>query len=138
MTTQQLEKTSDNAFSKSTKLGKTLTPLKKIQISREKFDQVQREHFVKQLNELHPAQKEIVEHKLLKKYSDFHLLANRKAMQEEEKERQAQLLLRTKFYEQERDNLKKSEEFRKQWEAENREKWANNMTLRQIQISKDN
>lgn len=119
-------------------MGKTLTPLKKIQISREKFDQVQREHFVKQLNELHPAQKEIVEHKLLKKYSDFHLLANRKAMQEEEKERQAQLLLRTKFYEQERDNLKKSEEFRKQWEAENREKWANNMTLRQIQISKDN
>jgi hypothetical protein len=49
-------------------MSKTLTPLKKIQISKEKFDTVQKEHFVKQLNELHPAQKEIIEHQKLKKY----------------------------------------------------------------------
>ena len=55
-----MEKTNDNAFSKTNRLNKTLTPLKKIQITKERFDQVAKEHFVKQLNEMHPAQKEII------------------------------------------------------------------------------
>jgi hypothetical protein len=66
-------------------LSKTLTPLKKIQITKEKFDQVQKEHFLKQLNELHPAQKEIIEHQLLKKFNDFHLNSTVRANQDEEK-----------------------------------------------------
>lgn len=52
-------------------MTKTLSPLKKIQISKEKYDEVSREHFIKQLNELHPAQKEIVQEKILKKFGDF-------------------------------------------------------------------
>ena len=56
---------------------------------------------------------------------------------QEEKERQAKLFVRKQFNEQQRENIKKSEEFRKQWEAEHLEKWAANMTIRQIQVSKD-
>ena len=79
---QQWEKTNDNAFTKTNRLSKTLTPLKKIQISKEKFDQIHKEHFVKQLNELHPAQKEIIQQKLLKKFSDFEQKTNVKASME--------------------------------------------------------
>lgn len=89
-------------------MSKTLTPLKKIQISKDKFDQVNKEHFIKQLNEMHPAQKEIIEQKLLKKFVNFEDRSNNRAAQDEEKERQAKLLLRSKFNEQQRENLKKS------------------------------
>lgn len=57
---QQLEKTNQNAFPKLQKTTKTLSPLKKIQISKDQFDKVNRDHFKKQLNELHRAQKTIV------------------------------------------------------------------------------
>lgn len=132
-----MEKTNDNAFSKTNRLNKTLTPLKKIQISKERFDQVTKEHFVKQLNELHPAQKEIIEQALLKKFVDFEHKNRLKAAQEEEKARQAKLLKQSKFNEQERENIKKSEEFRRQWEAEHLEKWAANRSIRQTQVAKD-
>lgn len=56
---------------------------------------------------------------------------------EEENEKQAKILLRNRFIEQERENLKKSEEFRKQWEADNLDKWAVNMSIRQSQLTKD-
>lgn len=118
-------------------MNKTLSPLKKIQISKEKFDQANKEHFVKQLNELHPAQKEIIHQRLLKKFGDFHSTSTIRAQQEEDNEKQAKILLRNRFIEQERENLKKSEEFRKQWEADNLEKWAANMSIRQSQLHKD-
>lgn len=86
---------------------------------------------------MHPAQKEIIQDKLLKKFSDFHHTSSLKAMQDEDKEMQAKLYLRSKFYEQQRDNIKKSEEFRKQWESEHIEKWSANMTIRQTQVIKD-
>lgn len=78
-------------------MNKTLSPLKKIQISKDKYDQVNKEHFVKQLNELHPAQKEIIQDQVLKKFGDFQFTSTMKAMQEDEKDRQASLLLRSKF-----------------------------------------
>jgi hypothetical protein len=62
-------------------MSKTLAPLKKIPITKEKFDQVQKEHFIKQLNELHPAQKEIIEHQLLKKFNDFQVNSTIRAAQ---------------------------------------------------------
>ena len=86
---------------------------------------------------MHPAQKEIIQDRLLKKYGDFHHNTLMHSALEEEKERQANLLVRKQFNEQQRENLKKSEEFRKQWEAEHLEKWAANMTIRQIQVQKD-
>lgn len=86
---------------------------------------------------MHPAQKEIIQDKHLRKFEDFHQNTLMKVANAEEKERQGRLLLRKKFNEQQRDNLKKSEEFRKQWEAENVEKWAVNMTIRQTQVAKD-
>lgn len=86
---------------------------------------------------MHPAQKEIIQDQHLKKFDDFHQNTLLKVASAEEKERQGRLLLRKKFNEQQRDNLKKSEEFRKQWEAENVEKWAVNMTIRQTQVAKD-
>lgn len=55
------------AFTKSIK-AKPLSPLKKIQVAKDKYDAVTRDHFQKQLNELHPAQKEIVKDRLLKKF----------------------------------------------------------------------
>lgn len=60
-----------------------------------------------------------------------------RAFQLEEKEKQANLLLRNKVIEQQRDNLKKSEDFHRQWEAEHAEKWALNMSIRQTQVQKD-
>ena len=83
-------------------MNKTLSPLKKLQISKDKFDQVHKEHFIKQLNELHPAQKEIIQDKLLQKFGDFHNNSIYKAGNDEEKDRQTNLLLRRKFYDQER------------------------------------
>jgi hypothetical protein len=64
---------------------------------------------VKQLNELHPAQKEIIEHQLLKKFNDFHLTSIVKASQGDEKERQSRLLQQKKFYDHQRDSINKSE-----------------------------
>lgn len=57
---------------------------------------------------MHPAQKEIVQDRLLKKFGDFHERTLNKVVQEEEKERQAKQLLRNKFHDQQRENLKKS------------------------------
>lgn len=68
---QQLEKTAGTSFTKS-KPSKTLSPLKKIQVSKDQFDKISKQHFNKQLNELHRAQKEIIQEKHLKKFSDFH------------------------------------------------------------------
>lgn len=61
-----------------------------------------------------------------------------KAAQIDDKEKQAKLLQQKKFYDHQRDSIIKSEQFSKQWEAEGREKWKNNMTIREIQITKDN
>lgn len=55
----------------------------------------------------------------------------------DEKQKQSKILLRNKFIDEERDNLKKSEDFRKQWEAENSEKWSMNMSIRRTQVQKD-
>jgi hypothetical protein len=64
---------------------------------------------------MHPAQKEIIQEKLLRKYGEFHNNTLMRTAHEEERERQVKLLLRKKFNEEQRDNLKKSEEFRRQW-----------------------
>jgi hypothetical protein len=74
---------------------------------------------------------------LLKKFGDFHSSSTIRVQHEEENEKQAKILLRNRFIEQERENLKKSEEFRKQWEADNLDKWAVNMSIRQSQLTKD-
>ena len=57
---QQLEKTTSNAFTKLTKPTKPLSPLKKIKVSKDQYDKISKEHFNKQLNELHRAQKDIL------------------------------------------------------------------------------
>jgi hypothetical protein len=41
------------------KPNKPLSPLKKIPVPKEKFDKISKEHFNKQLNEIHQAQKSI-------------------------------------------------------------------------------
>jgi hypothetical protein len=43
----------------------------------------------------------------------------------------------SKFNEQERENIKKSKEFRKQWKADHFKKWAANRSIRQTQEAKD-
>ena len=109
---QQLERTNANHFSRSARSTRTLSPLKKIQVSKEKFDEVNREHFVKQLNELHPSQKAIIQDRHLLKFQHAQEKNELKAAQEEEIGRQAKLMARTRNNIQLRDTLKKSEEFR--------------------------
>jgi hypothetical protein len=53
-------------------MNKTLSPLKKIKVSKDQYDKVEKDHFVKQLNELRPAQKSVNQESLLRKFSDFH------------------------------------------------------------------
>jgi hypothetical protein len=61
------------------------------------------------LNELHPAQKEIIEHQHLRKFNDFHLTSLTKVAQADEKDRQQTLLQQRKFYDHQRDSINKSE-----------------------------
>ncbi len=67
----QLEKTNSTAMGKLYKNKKTLSPLKKIKVSKQKYDAMSKEHFSRQLNEMHPAQKVFLEKRLLKKFTDF-------------------------------------------------------------------
>lgn len=47
------------------------------------------------------------------------------------------MLRQSKFREKQLDNIKKSAQFRQDWEQSNVEKWAANMTVRKLQNEKD-
>ena len=54
------------------KSSKPLSPLKKIPLSKDTFDKISKEHFNKQLNEIHRAQKNINLDSHLQKFPEFH------------------------------------------------------------------
>ena len=60
-----------------------------------------------------------------------------KVEQEERRDAQATLLRQSKFREKQLDNIKKSAQFRQDWEQSNVEKWGANMTVRRLQNEKD-
>lgn len=67
---QQLERSTSTLSSKAMKTG--LTPLKKVEIGKEKKDQLDIDLFKRRIQEKHKAQKKIDEEQLLKKFSDFY------------------------------------------------------------------
>ena len=69
-----------------------MSPLKKIKNSKDQYDKVSKEHFKKQLNEIHRAQKDIIQENHLNKFPEFHQKQLIKIGNEEEKEAQMRLL----------------------------------------------
>lgn len=82
---------------------------------------------------MHRAQKSINIDAHLRKFPEFQQKQLVKAEIEENKEYQARLFGQRKFRDKQLENIKKSAEFRMEWEQSNLEKWNANMTIRKLQ-----
>lgn len=65
---QQLEKTTNNVFNKTSKPNKPASPIKRVPLTKDTFDRVSKQHFTKQLNERLQSQKNTNLEKHLQKF----------------------------------------------------------------------
>lgn len=132
---QQLERSTSTLSAKAMKTG--LTPLKKVEVGKEKKDQLDSKLFRRGLQTKHKAQKKIDEEQVLKKFSDFHQIEKEKERLIKESEMREIQLRNEHLRNRMRTDFKRVQEFSKQWEKEGVKNWSNNMEIRKNQSAKD-